>query len=345
PAASLFDAEPLPVRAVGGHRVEGVADEDDPRLDRDLLAGLAVGIALPVPALVAAPHDLAHLREPVDRLEDPLAELRVHLDDLPLLRRQRPGLEQDARRDADLADVVEERAELDALERGGVEAQLAADLQRHVRDPARVRRGVLVVRLERVGEGLDRRDERVLEALEAAGTLQRDRRLVGEAAQQAEQLLGAVLADRRLAHDEETVDGVVCAKRSQSEVGPREAARKGHGLVGVARLEHERLDPRTDGRANGFGAELDVEHRPEVDLLVVVRVSRDPEIAPYVWEPQRALLRKQPRSRLHRLLSDLLGYAGLGNRAGELEERLEVVGLTPLGLVEARVLERDRRVT
>ena len=118
--------------------MERVADEDDPSLDRDLLAGFAVGIALAVPTLVAPAHDRPHLGEAVDRLEDPLAELRVHLDDAPLVLRQRPRLEQDARRHADLADVVEERAELQPLQRRRVEAELAADAQRHVGDPARV---------------------------------------------------------------------------------------------------------------------------------------------------------------------------------------------------------------
>src|SRR5581483_11583462 len=53
PPARLVHREALPVRPVGRHRVEGVADEDDPRLDRNLVAGLAVGIAVAVPALVA----------------------------------------------------------------------------------------------------------------------------------------------------------------------------------------------------------------------------------------------------------------------------------------------------
>src|SRR6185503_20373489 len=109
-------AETLAVRPVGGHRVERVAHEDDPGLDRNLLAGLAVGIAGAVPALMAPADDRPHLRETLDRREDPLAELGVRLDHAPLLRRQRPRLEQDARRDADLADVVEERAELEALQ-------------------------------------------------------------------------------------------------------------------------------------------------------------------------------------------------------------------------------------
>src|SRR3954452_620411 len=86
PAARFLAAQPLAVGAVGRHRVERVADEDDPRLERDLIAGLAVRVARAVPALVAAADDRAHLGEPFDRLQDPLAELRVHLHDRTLFR-------------------------------------------------------------------------------------------------------------------------------------------------------------------------------------------------------------------------------------------------------------------
>src|SRR3954451_5800587 len=84
PLARFLAAQPLAVGPVGRHRVERVADEDDPRLVRDVFAGLAVRVAGAVPALVAAAHDRAHLGQPLDRLEDPLAELRVHLDDRAL---------------------------------------------------------------------------------------------------------------------------------------------------------------------------------------------------------------------------------------------------------------------
>ena len=45
PAQRLAVAEAAPVRPVGRHRVVRVADEDDPRLERDVLAGDAVRIA------------------------------------------------------------------------------------------------------------------------------------------------------------------------------------------------------------------------------------------------------------------------------------------------------------
>src|SRR3972149_6367688 len=64
------------------------------------------------------------------------------------------------------------------------EPDLGADVQREVGDPAGVRRGVLVVRLQRVGESLDRREEGPLESLVARGALQRELGLAGGAAEQ-----------------------------------------------------------------------------------------------------------------------------------------------------------------
>src|ERR671928_2040147 len=67
PPDRLGGREPLPVGPVGRHRVERVADEDDPRLERDLLAALPVRVAGAVVALVAVPDDLADVLEAADR--------------------------------------------------------------------------------------------------------------------------------------------------------------------------------------------------------------------------------------------------------------------------------------
>jgi len=84
-----------------------VADEDDARLERDLVAGDAVGIAAAVPALVAVAHDRPHRLEPIDRRDDPLAERGVRLDQATLLGGEPPRLRQSLARDPDLADVME----------------------------------------------------------------------------------------------------------------------------------------------------------------------------------------------------------------------------------------------
>ena len=95
PPLRLVLAQRLAVRAVGRHRVEGVAGEDDPRLERDLLAGEVVGIAGAVVVLVRAADDEPHLAELLDGGEDALAEDRVGLDDRALLRSERAWLRED----------------------------------------------------------------------------------------------------------------------------------------------------------------------------------------------------------------------------------------------------------
>ena len=65
------------VGALGDHRVERVAHEDDPRAQRDLLAVQAVGVAATVVALVAGAHELRHRAQGGGGFEDALAEDRV----------------------------------------------------------------------------------------------------------------------------------------------------------------------------------------------------------------------------------------------------------------------------
>src|SRR5918992_3391593 len=100
------------------------------------------------------------------------------LDQPALVRSEWRGLEQDGVRDPDLADVVEEGAELEALHRLAVQAELAPDPKCRIRDPAGVGRCLVVARLEGVRERLDRREESTLESFEARGVRDRELRLV-----------------------------------------------------------------------------------------------------------------------------------------------------------------------
>jgi hypothetical protein len=94
----------LPVGAVGGHRVVGVADEDDPRAERNLFAGEALGIAAPVEALVLVAHERQDVAQELDRGQDALAHDGVALDDGPLLVGEGAVLVEDRLGDRDLAD-------------------------------------------------------------------------------------------------------------------------------------------------------------------------------------------------------------------------------------------------
>src|SRR4029077_18766349 len=92
----------------------------------------------------------------------------------------------------DLADVVQQPAELEPPEAALVEIELVADAQRKIGTPACVHRRVLVIRLERIRKGLDGRHECLLETLVVARIGDRELRLVREAAEQAELTLTEV---------------------------------------------------------------------------------------------------------------------------------------------------------
>ena len=77
-----------------------------------LLVSKAVGIPLAVDALMMVADDRRDLRVLVDVRQDSLADRGVLLHLAPLLERERTGLLEQARWQADLADVVNEAAEV-----------------------------------------------------------------------------------------------------------------------------------------------------------------------------------------------------------------------------------------
>jgi len=105
----------------------------------------------------------------------------VGLDQRTLLGGQAARLRQDHARNADLADVVQESAELEPLQRVLIQLEPAADAKREIRDPPSVRGRVFVLRFERVRERLDGRDEAALEPLVVAGVGDGEPSLLSEA--------------------------------------------------------------------------------------------------------------------------------------------------------------------
>src|SRR5581483_6722242 len=150
----------LPVRAVGGDRLERVRDEDDARAERDLLARETERVARAVEMLVVVEDP------PVDRLdaetvEERVPELGVALDDRELLVRQLAGRAQDRVREADLAEVMQEPGETEALERLRVEAELDPDAFGERRDHLRMARRRRVARIDEAHEVLRGTEPRV----------------------------------------------------------------------------------------------------------------------------------------------------------------------------------------
>jgi hypothetical protein len=318
--------------------MESVADQHDPGLDRDRGPCRAVRIAEPVPALVTGAHDRAHVGEPVDRSEDLLTERRVLPDDLELVVRQRARLLQDLGGDPDLPDVVEERSELEPLQRLAVEPQLAADEQRHVGDPARVRRRVLVARLQCVRQGLDRRDERALEALIVLGALDRELGLLREPGEQGElPVVELTVADRGR---ERPHSVPLQPERSDDDAAHVPLSRpRQHGEVGG--LQDERLaslQPLVRERARNpafaCGVELArVAERGPCDQIVRLAVLGDPQ--------RRPARSEHPRGHLRASSEDLV--RGLGGRdlAAGVQQGGRDLGRLTLLAVEACLLKSD----
>ena len=102
-------AERRPVRPVLGHRVIGVGRGEQPSAELELIAGDAAVVAGAVDAFVVAGGEVGERGEQGAAAQDPLAEVWVQPDALPLLGAEPPGMIPDPARDADLPDVVHER--------------------------------------------------------------------------------------------------------------------------------------------------------------------------------------------------------------------------------------------
>ena len=128
-------------------RVEDVCQRDDPRRERDLVAGEA-GTDSPVPSHhswwnAAISSAALRISDPLPaRIERPISA--CVLIDVELLAAQRAGLQKDRIRDAHFADVVQEGRLTDQRHRRPVEAELEGDPGCHVRDPVGVGLRVVV---------------------------------------------------------------------------------------------------------------------------------------------------------------------------------------------------------
>ena len=85
---------------------------------------------------------------------------------------------------------------------------------------------------------------------------------------------------------------------------------------------------------------------PHVPVVRRVRgEALERSVRPTCWSQTDVLgLARIPTVPRRHALRDLGDAGRFGEVAGELEERLRALGLTPLRLVQARVLERDGRV-
>src|SRR6266550_9299325 len=111
-----------------GHGVIGVADRDDARVQRDVLAGQAIRIAAAVVPLVMVEHDVQDLPEGLDRLQDARAQDGVHAHDQLLVLVELALFEQHFVDHADLADVMQDGRQAELVLVGPRELQHVAQV-------------------------------------------------------------------------------------------------------------------------------------------------------------------------------------------------------------------------
>jgi hypothetical protein len=187
-ADRVLEAGPLAIGAVGGHRVQGVGQGEDPGPDVDLLAEESPGVALAVEALLVAEDDRRRGAEEGDALDHLVADVRVALHLRPFLGSEASRLEQHRVGHADLPDVVEERAAADLLQLRAAEPQPLGDGGGVFHHPLAVVGGLVL-------PGIERRHQGEKGALVGVlNVLQRGTQLAGSIAHLALQLLLVALA-------------------------------------------------------------------------------------------------------------------------------------------------------
>jgi hypothetical protein len=155
-----LERQRLPIRAVARHGLHRVGDQDDAARKRDpiSLQALRVAAIRSVVPLVVVAHARDHVLEEVNGLEDLGPDLGMPLDLLVLLETQAIRLGDDGVANADLAHVVEQARDVDALEQVLGESHLAGDLRGVHADALRVAARVGVLRVDGFGQCTDRLD-------------------------------------------------------------------------------------------------------------------------------------------------------------------------------------------
>src|SRR5437868_3400228 len=152
----LVDSPGGAVRTLVGERVEEVGKRDDARLHGDALARDAIRIPGAVPPLVMAASNA--LREPNELRSSlgkhPRADHRMLLHDLEFFRRQRAGLEQNAVRNSNLADIMQWGGAPNQLDGRAFDSNRLRQPGRDFRHSARVIARVVVAEFDRRRQSL-----------------------------------------------------------------------------------------------------------------------------------------------------------------------------------------------
>ncbi len=220
-----FVAHRLVIRPLRRERVEVIDDRENARAGRDFVALHAGRVALAVPALVVAQNERRDRIGERHARDDLRADLRVDADLLELFLRERPRLRQNVLGHRQLADVVQQRGGLDALNLVLRHADRFREARGKHLHAADVRLARAILRVDRERQRFDRGEVQVghflhvallvfdaaqVDLVAAIGQVQRRRR------EQRDPVVGRAADDNRHARGRDGADEI--ARRAPEEV-------------------------------------------------------------------------------------------------------------------------------
>ena len=151
------------VRTIRSEGVVAIDHGENPAAERNVCAAQPVGIPGPVPILVMMADDRGHRVREIDLRQDLRADARVQLHALELRRREAPRLVEDALRDRELADIVQQGGGLDGAQLQLLDADPNREFDGYPLDPPDVIVCHAVFRINGVCERLDSREVQAID--------------------------------------------------------------------------------------------------------------------------------------------------------------------------------------
>ena len=270
--AGELDALRRLVRTAAHDDLERVGGRDDVGLDRHEVAAELIGVTIAVVALVMRADDRHEVAERLDSVHDRGAEDRMGAHDDPLVLGQRAWLVQDRVGYSDLADVVEERAELHSADLIGRKIHFLGDAPRERGDARRVAPRVRIASVDRRRERADGREIQLPHPPERLGVLECGRHEVPEGLQDRHVLLVVRVLAIRAACEDTYKLAAALHRDVHVGAGPAQLAAQDHL---ACRIATER-DPVVAGAGVGAARGQD-----ELELLrLVVEAGHREPVAP-----------------------------------------------------------------
>ena len=158
PAYGFPEGQAFSIRTRRNHGIECVDDADDARHNGNFRALEPGWVSLSIERLVMMQDIKSGALETREHAEHSPTVLAVFFHERVFLRIEALGLAEDGIRDAYLADVMQERGNLEILKVGFFQAQFLSDAHTPFREPGAVDAGVKILQVE---ELIERADDRI----------------------------------------------------------------------------------------------------------------------------------------------------------------------------------------